>query len=383
MRKTALGLVALLSLSLLVVSFAGCSSSSDQAGFQLRAASDLLLLAQAAQAEFAAATHIELEAQGTDPSRFSIEDLRQGEFEALLLGREPAPEELEGLEDHLIAHDAVCVLIDENSSVGGEWRAGPVPSHKTDGLRALSVSDLKAIFSFWKLAPEERWTWSGGYYGWDYIEECGGDEWAGYDFEDDPRRELSSSTIAHGSRTYCWFNVKDPNATLSREKYEMGWVRQPLAVFPSFLLPAGEFDTQTALFEKLDLNEQEIATAGAGSLVSPDLNTEEEVLSFQYREGPPHAAGGSDFVFKLGFASRRVTSKALERLPISVVPVDGIDPIEDPGSIYDGRYPLSREIHILTQENPSPEVDELVEFLLSEGGQQVLENAGYLPLHRQ
>ncbi len=52
----------------------------------------------------------------------------------MLLGREPAAEELDGLTDTIIAYDAVCILVDENSYTGGEVRASGPTGQKADGL---------------------------------------------------------------------------------------------------------------------------------------------------------------------------------------------------------------------------------------------------------
>jgi hypothetical protein len=97
-------------------------------------------------------------------STSTIRDLNDGRCGAALVGREPTSDELAGLEDHVVAYDAVVILLDQNSSVGGEWRVGEQPTHKTAGLHNLSSADLKGLFSFWLFAPEKRWAWQGEYY---------------------------------------------------------------------------------------------------------------------------------------------------------------------------------------------------------------------------
>ena len=88
----------------------------------------------------------------------------------------------------------------------------------------------------------------------------------------------------------------------------------------------------------------------------------------------------SSFVFKLGFASRRVMTIAPRHVPVSVVSIDGINPMTDTQSIYDGTYKFSRKIHLLIRDNSPDSVIKLAEFLQSSSGQQLITNAGYLPL---
>jgi len=49
----------------------------------------------------------------------SISDLKQGKTDIALLGREPTAAELNGLTDYVIAYDAICIIIDEHTYVGG------------------------------------------------------------------------------------------------------------------------------------------------------------------------------------------------------------------------------------------------------------------------
>jgi hypothetical protein len=147
-----------------------------------------------------------------------------------------------------------------------------------------------------------------------------------------------------------------------------------------FCFNPGKYDTQTALYAALGLDENAI-TSSCYSFTSPELYREEEMLSYAYIPGVPYSAGmGNDFTFKLGFASLRTGIIAMRNIPVRVLAIDGIDPVENVSAVYDGSYLLSREIHILTRENPSSPATEMVQYLLSAEGQALIENAGYLPL---
>jgi hypothetical protein len=134
------------------------------------------------------------------------------------------------------------------------------------------------------------------------------------------------------------------------------------------------------LYQSLGLDEVS-QLASTTSFTSTRFNKEEEVLSYEYT-GSSYSSdyGAQDFPFKLAFASRRVMTIAPQHVPVSVVTVDGIDPLANPQSVYDGTYKLSRKIHILVRENTGSETQQLVQYLQSNAGQKMLADAGYLPL---
>ena len=115
------------------------------------------------------------------------------------------------------------------------------------------------------------------------------------------------------------------------------------------------------------------------TFTSPTLNLEEELLSFEYKTDGPYALGAGNFVFKIGFASRRVMTIAPQHIPVKVLSIDGINPIDNTQAIYDGTYPLSRQIHLLVRQNSSVKTMKLVDYLQSDAGQKLISEAGYLP----
>jgi hypothetical protein len=270
----------------------------------------------------------------------AIEGLRQGHCDIALLGAEPSPAELNGLHDYVIAYDAVCVIIDANSYEGGEYWQDGTPVRKSAGFRNLSMTDLKSILTNYITPFGQRWFWEGSYYSWKPV-------------------------FDNATGTY------SANST---------WVPDAKVIYPSLNFIPGKYDTQTFLYQKLGLDESEIAKAWNNQFADPKLNSEEEILSVEYPNGPPYVVGSGDFAYKIGFVSRRVIPVAMEHVPIKVISIDGIDPMQDTQAIYNGTYPLSRKIYLVTRENCSQAATQFVNFMLSAEGQQALTQAGYLPV---
>jgi phosphate transport system substrate-binding protein len=63
-------------------------------------------------------------------------------------------------------------------------------------------------------------------------------------------------------------------------------------------------------------------------------------------------------------------SAALVTDSVRIVPVEGIEP--GPATVSTGEYPLTRELQVLVQTNPRPEVDAFVAFALSPTGQSIV-----------
>jgi hypothetical protein len=261
-------------------------------------------------------------------------DLKRGKADAALLGREPAPAELDGLRDYVIAYDAVCVILDETSYKGGISGSADRPSKKTTGLRNMSSANLTLVFS-------SGWSMEEGFFR--------------------ANRGL------------------DPNSWLWKLDSAV-WVPEPVPLQTAFVFPKGKFDTQTVLYSRLGLDEGRLL-AGRTSFTQSRYKAEEEVLSFEYNLSIyGQASGIQDFPFKLAFASRRVMTVAPKHVAVRALAIDGIDPMTDTQSIYDGAYPLSRKIHILVRENGPARAVELADSLVSAEGQEMLTGAGYLPV---
>jgi hypothetical protein len=272
-------------------------------------------------------------------SENAINDLKDGKSNAVLLGTEPTAAELKGLDQSEIALDAVCIIVDENSYQGGQYLGNGEPTVKTDGLQNLTTDQLTDLFS---TPSDTSWGWNGGYY---------------------VRNPLL-----------------DPKSWLYTQS-NLEWIQQPAPVSHPFNFPVGQFDTQSVIYQALGLNEKS-EVAHNGPYLDPKLHLEQEIISFQYGNQSyyPSTNSSQNFEFELGFASRAVMTIAPQHDPVSVVSVDGINPITDPQSIYDGTYKFSRKIYLLTRQNSSGSVSELVNYLQSPSGQKLIADAGYLPL---
>jgi ABC-type phosphate transport system substrate-binding protein len=310
-----------------------CIPNADAAGsVRVSSAGDLWNLSLAINSQAAAGFAVP-EVNFTISSQ-SIDDLEQGKTDAVLLGREPTGDELQGLTDYVIAYDAICLIIDENSYTGGVSYGGGHPKTKDTGLQSLTFDEVKTIYS------GQEWRFDGFY--------------------------SNNPDLDPGS--WLW-NVP-----------EVAWLKQPKAISSAFIFPGGKYDTQTSLYQSLGLNENDLLESKT-SFTSARYNKEEEVLAYEYT-GTAYSSeyGAQDFPFKLAFASRRVMTIAPLHVPLKVLPIDGIDPLANPAAVYDGSYKLTRKIHFLVRQNSAGDVLKLAQFLQSSDGQKMLAGAGYLPL---
>lgn len=316
----------LLALICLVGSTGGCAQGTAAAEqIVLRGPRDLLPLMDLFRRGVGASVDGEVIVEA---SPTALDDLEDGVCDLAFAGRELSVSEIDGLTDTVIGLDAVCILIDENSYCGGEYWSGALRVRRTEGLKQMTWDELVAAFSFWVVEPAERQLWSGDYQGW------------------------------------------TPG----------GWRPQETVVFNVFVFPAGKYDTQSVLYDALGLGEQEVVDAMQHE-TSQTLSNEAEVLSFQYKDAPPYRQHSGDFMFKLGFASRCISQAAVTRVPVRVISVDGMDPLADPECIYDGSYPFTRQLQLLSRpDDPSSVAAIMREWALSEAGQQAIAEAGYLPL---
>jgi hypothetical protein len=283
----------------------------------------------------------------------SIKALKAGQVDVALLGKEPDPAELQGLEDHVVAYDAVSVLIDARSYMGGVQidlqRMPREFKSKTDGLRNLSFADLRKYFGNPFRPAAEIWLWQNGF------SKYQGDK----DAVDGRPKE----------------DPKNPGYT------QGNWL--PTAVYlHGDILPPGKFDTQGALFQTLGLQEADLLKTTAVFLPSY-LDSEEELISFKFRVDPTmtQRLAPRQFDFMVAIASRRIALRAIKHgFAVRALSVDGVDPLGDPQVIYDGTYAFSRKIHVLVRQPTSHAARELVDLLLSGEGQKLVEQTGFLSL---
>lgn len=283
--------------------------------------------------------------------------LREGKVDAALLGREPTDAEREGLVDYVIAYDAVCFLVSQRTynggvQIGGTAAVSSFPVMKMEGLTGLSLADLEKHYNNLLHKNEDRWS---------------------------PGEFLEFEIVTNERG----IPLKDPN---DPEKVMGNWNPVPIRLVGT-VYRAGQFDTQAVVFDVLGLSEADLAHP-AVELISERYTLEEEVIAMYFLINPllDEEESRLEFGFDLVVASRQVAIRALEHeFGLRALAVEGIDPLNaNPQAIYDGSYPFSREIHLLTRPDASAEVEALVDWLLSPQGQDAIAaSTAFLPLPQE
>jgi hypothetical protein len=314
-------------------------------------ASDVRPLAEAFQKELSVSTGVSITVLS---SIASIADLKAGRADVALLGREPTREELKGLSDTVVAYDAVFITVDTRSYVGGlnaDMTRKPVDlKTSTGGLKSLRLAEVWGLYGNALRGPDNQWRWTGSF------------------------AAFVNKTSAASDTA-----VEDPNSPGN----PLGsWVDKTAPLRYELTQP-GKFDTQRVLYDAIRLDERQLSRDRVPFL-PPYYDSEEELVSRSYQldeEQEREKVANRPFPFSVSALSRRVTLKAIAHgFALRVVAVDGIDPSKAISSVYSGIYPLSRRIHVLTPQPPSPAADAFARVLLSDPGQAVVEKFGFLPL---
>lgn len=341
----------------LFTGLAGCQASPVKASNGLRLASpqDLLPLVQAVRQPFFEVSGNTIELV---ESSSRLLDLKAGKVDAVLLGREPTRDELAGLQDHIIAYDAVCIVVNDRTYRGGiktSSDASLFPLEKYEGIQNISREDVRGFAGRLLGFTNHEWTLKGPS-GGKYV------------------YQVNVQVNEDGTR----FPIPDLQ---SPYKYSGMWVWEEVP-FVGEVLPAGKFDTQSALLQKLVL--PETILEGPNLLfVFSAFDTEELLVSrrFQIQRAGSLLNSPNPIDFFLNILSRRVVVKALEyKFGLRALAVDGIDPIGSPEAVYSGLYPFSRRIHYITR-NPyfGPE-RMLAGYLRLPAAQALIAGEKYLPI---
>ncbi|MCM1478741.1 MAG: substrate-binding domain-containing protein [Muribaculaceae bacterium] len=81
----------------------------------------------------------------------------------------------------------------------------------------------------------------------------------------------------------------------------------------------------------------------------------------------------------IGFSFRFYTTGMRGNDGVKMLSVDGAYP--DVQSVSSGEYPISAEFYaVYNKENPNPNVSVLIDWFLSESGQKIVEDTGYVPI---
>jgi hypothetical protein len=317
-------------------------------------ASDVLYLATSVKDGFNASSKYSMNASVT---KDAISDLKAGKIDAAIIGRELTVSESESLEMTPIAFDAICILISRDTYEGGIMTitiADNVvkPIAKFSGLENLTIDQLRQHYkNLLYINPKDK-------------------PWINYDMG-----VYDFVPIIEGTDYSAKVNPK--TNTINGK-----WVFKNVRIQGS-LSPDGLFDTQYVILQQLGLEDTKLDVKTMDFLEN-QIDSEELWISSRFllktTDGPFSSLAG--FSFFLIPASREVTLRAIQHgFNISALKIDGIDPLSSPQVIYDGTYPLSRKIYMVTPKSSSTvAAQEFRKFLLSTTGQKLIENASFLPL---
>lgn len=92
-----------------------------------------------------------------------------------------------------------------------------------------------------------------------------------------------------------------------------------------------------------------------------------------------HVANYKNFKDALGFSFRYFVQEIMGDDQVKMLRINGVYP--DKASIRDGSYPLAYEFYAVTRaDNLNPNIDRLIDWMLSPQGQYLIEASGYVPI---
>lgn len=88
-----------------------------------------------------------------------------------------------------------------------------------------------------------------------------------------------------------------------------------------------------------------------------------------------------NFKNAIGFSFRFYATEMAANEQIKLLKLNGVPPTEE--TIRNGSYPIASEFYAVTAGTENPNVPKLIEWVLSEQGQEIIENTGYVPIRTQ
>lgn len=85
-----------------------------------------------------------------------------------------------------------------------------------------------------------------------------------------------------------------------------------------------------------------------------------------------------NFKNAIGYTFRFYSNEMVKNDQIKLLEINGVEPTKE--TIRDGSYPISAEFYIVTAGTTNPNVEKLIEWVLSPQGQQLVEKVGYVPI---
>ena len=82
----------------------------------------------------------------------------------------------------------------------------------------------------------------------------------------------------------------------------------------------------------------------------------------------------------VGYTFRYYSTQMVKNNDIRLLHVNGVEPSVE--SIRAGEYPITNELYVVTAGSSNPHIDEFIEWILSEQGQELVEKTGYVSIGR-
>jgi phosphate transport system substrate-binding protein len=82
----------------------------------------------------------------------------------------------------------------------------------------------------------------------------------------------------------------------------------------------------------------------------------------------------------IGYTFRYYSNEMVQNKEIKLLEIDGVAPTKE--MIRSEAYPITNEFYIVTTQDSDPKTQLIIDWMLSDEGQQLLEKAGYVPIRR-
>ncbi|MED3660694.1 substrate-binding domain-containing protein [Ureibacillus sp. FSL K6-8385] len=86
-----------------------------------------------------------------------------------------------------------------------------------------------------------------------------------------------------------------------------------------------------------------------------------------------------NFENAIGYTFRYYSQEMVGNKQIKLLSIDGVPPTKE--TIRSGKYPITGEFYIVTAGTDNPNVQKLIDWVLSSQGQQLIEKVGYVPIN--
>lgn len=91
------------------------------------------------------------------------------------------------------------------------------------------------------------------------------------------------------------------------------------------------------------------------------------------------AADYHNYSNSIGFSFRYFSTEMVQNGDIKHLEIEGVYP--DKESIRNDSYPIASEFYAVTAGSDNPHIDDFIEWILSDEGQELVEKSGYVPVN--